>query len=294
MRFSRSPTASTTTTVRGRLAVENPLADALSSLADTLSWAAPASWSQSAAVDARRSGAGQRQLVPWKPRACAAPTPSNARGSPVRHRRIGRPAQDRHVVAKDVPPLGYRTTCLKTFPHEPAPGLLVSETNNTVESPWFKAVLDPANGRIASLVDKRTGRELLDAAAPQGFGQYFYERSGARRSWTISTTPSIPRPHAPNVMAKGDLPESAYESGLPRNLKIHFEKSPIAVSAVMSARCPPRPRPDCRQPAHPLRRLPVVDLEVRCQKPLDAWPEAGGIAAVQTRPADIPARQARW
>jgi len=36
----------------------------------------------------------------------------------------------------------------------------------------------PQNGRLAGLVDKRAGRELVDASAPQGFGQYFYERFG--------------------------------------------------------------------------------------------------------------------
>jgi len=57
-------------------------------------------------------------------------------------------------VAKDIPPLGYRTYVFEDVPPtEPAPALLVSETNNIIESPAFKAVLDPQNGRIASLVD---------------------------------------------------------------------------------------------------------------------------------------------
>jgi hypothetical protein len=29
---------------------------------------------------------------------------------------------------------------------------------------------------VRSLIDKRSGRELVDADAPQGFGQYLYER----------------------------------------------------------------------------------------------------------------------
>ena len=45
-----------------------------------------------------------------------------------------------------------------------------------MENPFFKAALDPGRGSIRSLVDKKSGRELVDTTAPHGFGQYLYER----------------------------------------------------------------------------------------------------------------------
>ena len=167
---------------RARLAVENPLADALASLADHVNLGGP------------------RVVVfnplPWprdglvRVNANAFPAANGVRGvGTPRRAPVARsdgdalegPPKIVTFVAKDVPPLGYRTYVFEELPTgEPAPVLTVSESGNTIESPWFKAVLDPRNGRIASLVDKRTDRELVDTNAPQGFGQYFYERFGRK------------------------------------------------------------------------------------------------------------------
>ena len=52
-------------------------------------------------------------------------------------------------------------------------------TGNTFENNHFKIVLDPARGAIRSLIDKRSGRELVDASAEHGFGQYLHEKFSA-------------------------------------------------------------------------------------------------------------------
>ena len=59
-------------------------------------------------------------------------------------------------VAKDVPPLGYRTYLVPDDKTAPA-GLAVDEKAGVMESPFFRATLDPRRGRIASLIDKRSG-----------------------------------------------------------------------------------------------------------------------------------------
>jgi hypothetical protein len=59
-------------------------------------------------------------------------------------------------------------------------------------------------------------------------------------------------------------------------LKIHFEKSLLSVSAVMFGTLPgPGPAQTVATRLTLYADLPVADLEARCQKPLDAWPEAG-------------------
>ena len=78
-------------------------------------------------------------------------------------------------VAKSVPPLGYRTYVVTgDKPRETT--LAIDEKAATIENRWLKVRLDPARGCIASIVDKASGAELVDASSPQGFGQYLYQQ----------------------------------------------------------------------------------------------------------------------
>jgi alpha-mannosidase len=73
-------------------------------------------------------------------------------------------------LAKNVPANGY-----KTFP--PPPAIQSSSlSGNTLENEFIKVRLDPVRGVIASLVDKRTGREWVDGSFEYGLGQYLNER----------------------------------------------------------------------------------------------------------------------
>ena len=265
--------------VRARLAVENPLADALSTLADHVKLSGarivvfnPLPWPRDGLVQVNANSFAAANGV-----RCA-DTQQRARVARSDGAALEGPPKIATFVAKDIPPLGYRTYVFENVPAtEPAPLLAVSETNHTMESAFFKVVLDPQHGRIASLVDKRANRELVDTNAPQGFGQYFYERFGRKEITDYLNTAIYPQYTAHrNIMAKGDLPESTYQSGLPKNLKLRFEESPIAVSGVMFGTLPgPGPAQTVAIRLTLYADLPVADLEVRCQKPLDAWPEAG-------------------
>ena len=67
--------------------------------------------------------------------------------------------------ARDVPPLGYRTY-VPVEAQAAASRAAVDAQAATMENDFFKVRLDPGKGAIISLVDKRTGRELVDSAAP--------------------------------------------------------------------------------------------------------------------------------
>ena len=87
--------------VRARLAVENPLADALASLADHVNLGGarvvvfnPLPWA--------RDGLVQVNAQPFPPTTgvrCV-DTQQRAPGGPFRHRRAGRPAEDRHLCGQ--------------------------------------------------------------------------------------------------------------------------------------------------------------------------------------------------
>ncbi len=69
--------------------------------------------------------------------------------------------------AAKTPSLGYDTYSLEFLPTE-APGistdLRIDEPNLRLENEYLKVQLSPTCGAIASLIDKRTGREMLDGS----------------------------------------------------------------------------------------------------------------------------------
>ena len=182
-------------------------------------------------------------------------------------------------TARDIPPMGYRT--FVASPDIPAAAALTAdEKSGVMESPFFKAVLDARRGRIVSLIDKHSGRELVDSAAPQGFGQYFYERFGYKDIADWLGKSLYPQYTMHQLMfAPSDMPrDGVYESTRPADMTLSMEKSAIDVSAVMTGVLP--------GPGQPQRisirlTLPagasVADVEVGWQKQPDAWPEAAWI-----------------
>ncbi len=182
-------------------------------------------------------------------------------------------------TARDIPPLGYRTYVVSNDKPEPD-GLSVDEGAGVIESPFFKATIDPRRGRISSLIDKRTGRELVDSDAPQGFGQYFYERF-ARSNLVAWTEESLYPQYGAHklIFSAYDMPEdSIYGSALPENMTLSLRKTSVDVSAVLTGTIPGPGQP---QQVHIRLTLPgtmpVADLEVGWDKKPDGWPETAWI-----------------
>ena len=70
-------------------------------------------------------------------------------------------------LAEKVPSVGYDTYYLELTPelaHPPATDLRIDEGQLELENEFLKVKLSSKHGAIVSLVDKRTGREMLDAA----------------------------------------------------------------------------------------------------------------------------------
>lgn len=93
-------------------------------------------------------------------------------------------------VARNVPAVGY-----KTFTLEPDtdgktaqttdPALHVDKTG--LENAYYKVTLDSKTGAIASIVDKRTGRELVDSSSPYKVNQFIYRPNPGGRNNARST-----------------------------------------------------------------------------------------------------------
>ena len=183
--------------------------------------------------------------------------------------------------AKNVPAMGYRTYIIETAQEVTTAGLSGNITENTIESPYFKIKLNPAMGRIESIIDKRSGKELVDASAPQGFGQYLYERYGkadVMRFLNAYVFPQYMRTHGP-ITDKMDVPdESVYASAVSANMKLTIEQTPLEISAVMTGLIPGPGMPQSVSIRMTLyAHHPYADLKLGLQKQPDGWPEAGWI-----------------
>lgn len=72
-------------------------------------------------------------------------------------------------VARDLPALGYKKLRLEARVDGYAPGPLQASAT-TIESEAYRLVADPATGALTSVIDKRTGAELVRADAALPFG----------------------------------------------------------------------------------------------------------------------------
>jgi hypothetical protein len=185
-------------------------------------------------------------------------------------------------VARDVPAGGYRTYALAATVEAGTVSKPPTASGNTLENRFFKLTLDPRRGVVSSWLDKRTGRELVDARAPHGLGQYLYERFSRNEVQRfVDAYVKISADWATNELGKPSLPSAAevpYRAGSPRDFTLHLETGEVSSAAVFS-------RPADTGGGQPIttkfviyRDLPLVDLEVTVHdKPYDPWPEAGWI-----------------
>ena len=184
--------------------------------------------------------------------------------------------------AKNIPAMGYRTYIVETGQEAvTTAGLSGDISGKTIENTWFRITLNPAMGRIESIIDKRSGKELVDASAPQGFGQYLYERYGkaeVMRFLNAYVSSSYMKTHGP-ITDKMDVPdESVYATAVSANMTLTIEQTPLQVSAVMTGLIPGPGMPQSVSIRITLyAHHPCADLKIGLQKHPDGWPEAGWI-----------------
>ena len=182
-------------------------------------------------------------------------------------------------LAPAIPAMGYRTF-VPVKAELKAPDLRVDRNTATMESPFFKAAIDGGRGAVKSLVDKRTGRELVDHAAGQDLGQYLYERFDSNNvADYVKAYVKIKADWAINELGKPNMPpvdQVKYEAASLMSGSVRFRATPLCVDASMSVNV------EGPQPHRVLSNLrlyadqPYADLQVTVvQKPADPWPEAG-------------------
>jgi alpha-mannosidase len=175
-------------------------------------------------------------------------------------------------IARDVPPMGYRTYVpVETQNHAPLPA-----EGDTIETSHFRVTLDPARGVVHSLVEKASGRELVDGAGAVGLGQYLYERFDTKQMNEYCNSylrrPEYVKSQVFNKVSQPPAEEFPYCAASPKDFRLRFERSAVSVAAVMESLAQDSlPAVTTRVVLY--RDRPYLDLEITLHdKPADYRP----------------------
>ena len=181
-------------------------------------------------------------------------------------------------VARDLPPLGYRTFVVSD---RPAPTQVTADARaNTLENEFFRVTLDPARCGLRSVICKKTGRELVNLQSPYALGQYLYERLDADQvarftsAYVLSPTSGEMISHGkPNLPSAKEHPYAAATAG---EASVEMRSNAVSVTAVLKA-APRGIIPDATQLRVTLYAgCAYLDLEwAITNKTADPWPEGG-------------------
>jgi hypothetical protein len=182
-------------------------------------------------------------------------------------------------VARDIPALGYRTF-VQSETATATNQLRSDAQTGSIENDFLKVTLDLKRGGIRSVLDKRTGRELVDQSSTYLLGQYLYERFDADQ--VAAYTSAYVKNHSDWAIAELGKPamppanDVPYERTLAQPDQVHLTQSPMSVAAIL--RCDPTAGLSHGVTINAILYAgqPYLDLEVTLHnKPADNWPEAG-------------------
>jgi hypothetical protein len=186
------------------------------------------------------------------------------------------------VFVEDVPPCGYRTWPLPKAGTRAQPRRTAEPA--TLENAYFRLTIDPAKGAITSLVEKRNGREWVEAPQPSGLGTYLNERFTFEQ--TLNYTVKYQDGRALHFQgAAGEWPHPGmHKVGMLSEKEVPYRAATSTKGTAMIdgdsvvLECPGDPAN--HMPATALRVTlpkdqPYLDLELTIRdKAKDNWPEA--------------------
>lgn len=133
------------------------------------------------------------------------------------------------LYVQDVPASGYKTI---TDDHNAGAAHAALSTANTLDTPFYRATFDRKRGGIASLVEKKTGRELVDSTSPYALGQFLHERFDHERMLAYHNAYGRPN----YTWFKENLPKDiTYAALTPPSWKLRFSSSEAADIATLTA-----------------------------------------------------------
>lgn len=185
-------------------------------------------------------------------------------------------------IARNVPPLGYRTYVF-TADRTSETGLSGDAKSGVIENRWLRVAFDAARGCIASIRVKATGAELVDPAAPHGFGQYLYQQFDRKECDDYITSYILPQYRGSHGRITGKstyVPANArHVEFSPSNCVLEVDRSGSSITASLVPRLSDGSTEHTAGLTVTLYdELPALDLKVNViRHPATENPEAGWI-----------------
>jgi alpha-mannosidase len=181
-------------------------------------------------------------------------------------------------IARDVPASGYKTWIPATV-SAPLPGDLpeVDEKANIIENEFFKIRIDPVKSAITSIIDKKTGSEMVDPGSEFGFGQYLYERFSKKESDRyIDAYLTRKLIWGPIEFGRPNLDNTPYYRSEGGRAHVSYSADGISAKAMLQfSRVQANPQ-DYSISYTLYKDLPYVEINWFINgKPAESWPEAG-------------------
>ena len=184
-------------------------------------------------------------------------------------------------LANDMPSQGYRTYVPVADGTPPTGMLTVDPAGKSMENDVLKISLDPARGGVVSLIDKSTGRELVDSSKYVA-GQYLHERFDRDDDEAYLAAYCKIRPDWAATFGKPKLPpvsQTKYRADSPVDMKAEVRQGAVSATVTMTAQASPGPVPAVTLQFTLYRGdVSYIDMQwtVNGKQP-DPWPEAGWI-----------------
>ncbi len=182
---------------------------------------------------------------------------------------------EQSLWVNDVPANGYKTIPYQDIHQERIKG------NKRVETRFFIATFDLEKGGIRSLIDKSTGKEMVDQADSHVLGQFMHEKFSTNEVYHrfFNHYSRIPDGWALNDIGKPGMPDAAqvpYSVSTPGNWSISHTRSASAQQVILTAN-------DCKGLAKGYSLTftfaegsPYIDVEWQVvNKTADKHPEGG-------------------
>ena len=184
-------------------------------------------------------------------------------------------------IAKDIPSTGYATFVpVKGQKPENVITTIADEKSNIIENEFFKVKIDPSRGAVVSIIDKKSGREMVDQSSEYGFGQYIYERfSKKNASDYIDQYLKVRLSWGLTEFGRPNLDDTPYKRVDGGKAKVTYSSDDISAKAVMQF---------SKEMGNPhnyhlsfalYKNLPFIELNWFIDgKAAEPWPEAGWIS----------------
>lgn len=182
--------------------------------------------------------------------------------------------------APEIPAMGYKTFTVLTeaIPETPET-IRIDTTNGIIENRYFRLTLNPRNGALRSVWDKKRNREMVNTNCDYGFGEYIHERFGKDEIDRYNAAYVKPGHNgwADPEMGRPDNPELKHQINKGLLQSIRYQETPV--SASITAICTSSLEETYTITYTLYENSPYIEL---CwgisSKQVDPQPEAGWIA----------------